>query len=230
VQTVYGHSVSKTAAKNLGSLTIFYAAPAALQAKLKAEMLDLCPPAAATSECSLAHLDKLCKSLVGGVLLVVKCWDKQKAAFGFGEPVLQVVANPAASSLGAFNDASNSLGVNLGEVWDFSSSPFDQFPFNDSTCPMMVSTRGYSRKEKHAIAGYLKSTGPLFIPRGKHVAGVVNVIPTLPVNRAVFLPAACDLSLRMFWKLDGLKLSILIESIRVNTVNSQTEHICRQTK
>jgi hypothetical protein len=131
-RTVCGHSVSKTAAKHLGASTIFYAPPAAIQAKLKTEILDLNPPAEATSEYSMARLDKLRKSHVGGVIFVVKYWDNKKAAFG--EPVLQVVANPAVASLGALDDASNPPGINLGEVWDLlGSSPLDQFPADDST-------------------------------------------------------------------------------------------------
>jgi hypothetical protein len=97
VRTVCGHSVSKTAAKkHLGASTVFYAPPAALQAKLKAELLELNPPAETTRECPLARLTTLRTRPVGGILLAVKHWDTQKA--GYGAPVLQVVANPAVAS------------------------------------------------------------------------------------------------------------------------------------
>jgi hypothetical protein len=78
----------------------------------------------------------------------------------------------------------------------------------------MVSTGGYSRKLKPTIANYLESTGPLLIPSGKNVAGVVNVIPAHHVNRAIFLPAVCDPPFGVFWNLEGLKLKTLIESIK----------------
>jgi hypothetical protein len=212
VKTVCSHSVSKTAAKHLGALTIFYAPPAALQAKLKAELLDLNPPAETTSEYPLARLNAVCPRHVGGILLVVKHWDNQKA--GYSEPILQVVANPAVASLGALDNASAPPGM-ISEVWDLTaSSPLDQLPVSDSTCPLMVSTGGYSRKLKPTIANYLKSTGPLFILSGEKVAGVVNVIPAHHVNRAMFLPAVCDPPFGMFWNLEGLKLKALIDSIK----------------
>jgi hypothetical protein len=144
VRTACSHLASKADVKHLGASTQFYAPPAALsKARLKAETLDLNPPVETTGECSLARLDKLRKNHVGGILLAVKHWNDQKAAFG--KPVLQVVADPAVASLGAF-DALDPPEINLGEVWDLAaSSPLDQLPVNNTTCPIMVSAGGFSR-------------------------------------------------------------------------------------
>jgi hypothetical protein len=175
-------SITKTAVRHLGALTLFHAPPADIQAKLKVETLDLNPPAEATRERSLARLDKLCKSKVGGVLLAVKHWDQTKAAFG--EPVLaKIVANPAVASLGALEAASDPPGIDLGEVWDLTaSSPFDQFPADNSACPLMVSAGGCSRKVKPTLGNCLTSMSHLFIPSGKKAAGFVQVLPTHVVN------------------------------------------------
>ena len=213
MRTIWGHSVSKANARHLGASTQFYTAPVLLKAKLKAEILDLNPPVVTTREYSLACLDKLWKSHVGGILLVLKHWNEKTAAFR--EPILQVVASPVVASLGAL-DISDPPGIYLGEVWDTtSSSPPDQLPVADTTCPIMVSSGGWSRSmDPSTIANYLELTTPLFIPSREKVAGVVTFVPSIPVWRAIYLPVVCNIPMGMFWKLDGLKLTTLINSVK----------------
>jgi hypothetical protein len=137
----------------------------------------------------------LCSYTVGGILLLIQHWDKEKALFG--TPVLQVLANPVVASLGKFSPSDPS-GVNLVGVWDLSTPPFDTMPAADTTCPIMASSGGFSRAVKPAtMDNYLKFTALLFIPSGEKVASTVTIIPNQPFVRAMFLPPVCACSIGM---------------------------------
>ncbi len=70
VRLLFGHQVTKANAKHHGASTQFYSAPAALQARLKAETLLLNPVGEKSALFDTARLHKLRSSPIGGMLLV----------------------------------------------------------------------------------------------------------------------------------------------------------------
>jgi hypothetical protein len=212
VRLLFGHQVTKANAKHHGASTQFYSAPAALQARLKAETLLLNPVGEKSASFDTARLHKLRSSPIGGMLLVVSHWDTDAASFG--DPVIQVLASPAVASLGSFN-RTDRPGINLGEAWDLTSAPFDEMPISDTTCPLLAMSSGSSRAVyPFTLANYLSSTAPLFVPSGEDVASTVSIFPNVPILRAFYLPAEASLPIGMFWSPTDLTPEIMIRSIK----------------
>jgi hypothetical protein len=93
----------------------------------------------------------------------------------YGEPIVHVVASPALATLGSFS-ATNLPGFNLQEAWDLSEPPLSKFSTSDSSCPLMVSAGGFSRRVfPPTLEHLLGSTAPLFLPNGEDGAGTVQV-------------------------------------------------------
>ena len=143
---------------------------------------------------------------------MVSHWNMDEEIFG--DPVIQVVASPAMATLGAF-DPSELPGINLGEAWDLLASPFDQMPENDTTCPFLAMSGGFSRQtHPFTVANYLSSTSPLSFPWGEDLADTVSVPSGDLFLRAFFLPTVSNLPVGMFWKIDGLTKDVMIKSVK----------------
>jgi hypothetical protein len=181
VKLLFGHQVTKANAKHQGASTQCYSNTADLQTQLKAETADWNPPGDESVEFAIACLHRLRSSPIGGLLMIASHWDPTSASFG--DPVLQVLASPAVSSLGSFS-SSDRPGINLSEAWDLTSPPFEHMPQSDTTCPIYLAmSGGFSRGQAapFTIAQYLQATAPLFIPSGEEVADTVSVFPKHPL-------------------------------------------------
>ncbi len=213
VKSMFGHQVTKANAKHHGDSTQYYSSAADLQSRLKVETLSLNSPGIATIEFDIARLHRLRSIEIGGLFLMASHWDVDSSSFG--EPVIQVLANPAVATLGSFSP-SDRPGINLGDAWDLTSTPFDQMPVADTTCPLLAMSSGFSRDGTDlTLAHYLSSTAPLFIPNGEDIASTVSVAQQAPILRAFYLPAAASLPVGMFWKATAaLTRTHMIKSIK----------------
>ena len=121
---------------------------------------------------------------------MVSHWNVESTSFG--EPVLQVLTNPAVATLRSFNSADHP-GINLSKAWDLTASPFDQMPVPDTTCPLLAMSGGFScMAHPLTIANYLSSTAPLFIRSGEEMASTVSVVSGSPLIRAFYLPSVSN--------------------------------------
>jgi hypothetical protein len=216
VKLLFGHQVTEADAKHHGASTQCCSNNAAdLQTQLKAETADWNPPGDESVEFAIARLHRLCSSPIGGLLMTASHWDPTSASFG--DPVLQVLASPAVSSLGSFS-SSDHPGVDLSEAWDLTSPPFEHMPQSDTTCPVLAMSGGFSRGQAapFAVAQCLQATAPLFIPSGEEAAGTVSIFPKHPL----FLPTVSSLPIGMFWKTKDLTTAIMMQSIHALSASS----------
>ena len=179
-------------------------------------------PGEESVEFDIARLNQLRASPIGGLLLLVSHWDVDSASFG--EPVIQVLANPAMATLGSFSSSARP-GINLSEAWDMTSAPFDQMPVTDTTCPLLAMSGGFSRMvHPLTLANYLLSTAPLFIPIGEEVAGTVSIVSGSPILRAFYLPTVASLPVGMFWEPKDLTPESMMKSIKAMSFSSPSPY------
>jgi hypothetical protein len=153
---------------------------------------------------------------------MVSHWNVETTSFG--DPVLQVLANPAVSTLGSFNSADRP-GINLSKAWDLTTSPFDQMPVADTTCPLLAMSGGFSHMAHPlTIANYLSSTAPLFIPSSEEMASTVSVVSGSPLIRAFYLPWVLNLPVGMFWQPKNLTIENMLKSIRALSISSPSPY------
>ena len=212
----FGHHVTRSISKHHGAHPLFYCAKAdLLNAQLEKETIAWNPAALATPEFPLDRLDLLRSKPIGGILAVFSHFDESTQTFG--TPVLRVVACPAVATLGTFS-VQDPPGFNLQEAWDPTASPLSEFPSTEYSCPIMVSSGGFTRHTwPYTVQGFLTDSRPLFIPSGEHAAGTVTVSGTTTL-RTFFLPSHAHIPIGMAWKLDGHLTPDLIEkSIRALT-------------
>jgi hypothetical protein len=215
----FSHHVTRSISKHHGASSLFFFQSSAdLSNKLTAEATLWNPVAEASIEFNLDRIRLLRSSPIGGLLLILRHWNSDTQSFG--EPVLRVVACPAMSTLGTFS-TNDAPGVNLHEAWDSSSSLLAAMPESDSSCPLLVSAGGFSRKSHpSSVQNFLDSTVPLFIPSGEDLAGSVTDAPGQTHLRAIFLPEHAHLPIGMAWKLKDLTVDTLVESVKALTPKS----------
>jgi hypothetical protein len=144
---------------------------------------------------------------------VLQHWQEDTASFG--QPVIQVIPSPAVASLGKF-EAVDPPGVNLGEVWDLSSAPLEQMPTDDATCPILVSSGGFSRAiQPPTIANFLSITAPLFVPCGNKVTGTVSFFLGSHLCKPSACRRFCSPPIGAFWNPKDLtNVNTMIKSIK----------------
>jgi hypothetical protein len=212
----FGHSVTKAVAKHHGTTSAFYLPASIHLAQLTSEAAawnlvpTTIPSVAEALELSMARLQLLRAHPIGGILAVVAHWNCETGSFG--SPIVRVLASPAVATLGSFS-ATDRPGCNLSEVWDLAEPPFDQMPSSKYSCPLLVSAGGFSRGIKNlTIQAYLEGTAPLFIPSGEEVAGIISYDTSVFI-RSIFLPTVSQMPIGMSWKLEGLTVDLLQESL-----------------
>jgi hypothetical protein len=221
IKLQFGHHVTKTISKHHGASSLFYSQSSVdfnLQFKIETNLWN--PSAVASLEFSFDQLLCLQSSPVGGLLLILTHWNSSDTKL-FGDPVVRIVACPALATLGQFGK-DDFPGINLHEAWDPLVVPISEMPTSDTSCPLLVSSGGFSRHVSYppTIANFIEAVAPLFISSGEDIASTVTTTEGTTCLRAFFLPEHFHFPIGMSWQLRDLTVSLMSNSVKALTKKS----------